>query len=91
MTCTLLAQVKQSVDGNTGGRRRQRQEAWVMERDAPWIYLVHKDSCSPSGHRKLFVDLVVLDNHCSGDERTTHSADIRWTSTQVGHMAATRR
>ena len=53
-----------------------------MEGEALWRRLAHKDACSHKGGRKLLVDLVVLDNHCSGDEGTRHLANIRRTSTR---------
>lgn len=63
-----------------GGGKVQRQGLQVVEGEALWGYLVHKDTCGRKGGRKLLVDLVVLDNHCSGDEGTRHSANIRWTA-----------
>lgn len=65
-----------------GGGKRQRQELRVMEGEALWRYLVHRDTCGRKGGRKLLVDLVVLDNRCSGDEGTRHSANIQWTASR---------
>ena len=65
-----------------GGGKGQRQGLRVMEGEALWRYLVHKDTCSRKGGRKLLVDLVVLDNRCSGDEGTRHSASIQWTASR---------